>query len=96
MLSAKLLSAVNSGVLVCPETKRGLRCANTEEVREVLNGIASGRVECCGNYDRQYYADIYREDTDVLLIRDDNEVAYPVIDGIPVLLIEDRLVLKAT
>lgn len=96
MLSAKLLSAVDSGVLVCPETKRGLRCATGDEVRDILDGVASGSVECVGNYDGKYYIERYRVDTDVLLIRDDNEVAYPVIDGIPILLIEDRLILKLT
>jgi len=81
MLDAELLA-----LLVCPETHQDVVLATPDEI-EVLNGaIREGRVRTAGGK----VADAPVEGA---LVRIDRAVAYPIRDGIPVMLVPEGLMI---
>lgn len=71
-------------ILACPQTHQSLAMADAP-LLEVLNGaIAAGKLRNVGG----------KPVTDKLseaLVREDRQIAYPIRDGIPVLLVDEGL-----
>ena len=74
-------------ILCCPETRQDLRLAGSEEL-QILNS-AIGRGEVLDALGRTV-----TESVEDALVRADGLRAYPVRGGIPVLLVDDALVLE--
>ena len=71
-------------ILACPETRQSLREADKALV-ETLNGkIAAGELTSVGG-------EPVKEPLEEALVREDGKVAYPLRQGIPVLLSEEGL-----
>lgn len=82
MLDPQLLA-----LLVCPATHQEVAEASPAEVERLVQSIREGGVRTVGG----------READDALdgaLLRQDGAVAYPVRDGIPVMLVEEALVIS--
>ncbi len=79
MLHADLLA-----LLVCPQTHQDVTLASPAEVQQLVEGIKSGEVRTVAGQ----AADPALEGA---LIRADRTVAYPIRDGIPVMLIAEGL-----
>ncbi|ASV75212.1 hypothetical protein THTE_2610 [Thermogutta terrifontis] len=79
MLDATLLN-----LLACPETKQSLRVASQVLVDAVNAAIERG--ELVNRASRKVERPV-----ETLLIREDNEIAYPVWDDIPTLLIDEGI-----
>jgi uncharacterized protein YbaR (Trm112 family) len=74
-------------ILVCPETKANVALAPPELVIALNAAIEKGSLSNRGGKrvtDRVQAA----------LVRQDNEVAYPVRDGIPVMLVDEQIALR--
>lgn len=73
-------------ILVCPETRTPVRLASDDVVKALQAASAKGTLTNRGGQraDRFEHA----------LVRDDNEVAYPVRNGIPIMLIDEQISLN--
>lgn len=76
MISKELLD-----ILVCPETRARLELADAELVARLNRAIAAGKLRNKGG-------EKLERPLDGGLIREDGAVVYPIIDGIPVLLVD--------
>jgi len=65
-------------ILCCPESRQPVRPASEEEKERVNQAIRDGRISGVSEV---------RE----ALIREDGRFLYPIRDGIPIMLIEDRI-----
>ena len=74
-------------ILVCPETKESLRLAGAELLDSVNRAIGSGTLTNRGG-------DTVDEMIDEGLVRADGRVMYPVRDDIPVMLIDEAILLE--
>lgn len=74
-------------ILVCPETKQNLALAPTAVLEQLNAAIAAGRALNRGG--RRLH-----EALEAALLRQDNEVAYPVKDDIPVLLVDEQIAFR--
>ncbi len=74
-------------ILVCPETKEPLRLAEAELLDSVNRAIGSGTLTNRGG-------DTVDEVVDEGLVRADGRVMYPVRDDIPVMLIDEAILLE--
>ncbi|HZD04575.1 MAG TPA: hypothetical protein VE173_06645 [Longimicrobiales bacterium] len=82
MIDAELLD-----ILVCPETRQAVRLADEELVARVNAAIEAGTlVNRAGEKPRA--------PLDGGLIREDGEVLYPIRDGIPIMLVDEAIVLN--
>ncbi len=81
MLDAELLA-----LLVCPETHRDVTLATSDEIDLLNRAIAEGRVLTAAGKK-------VGEPVEAALIRVDRAIAYPIRDGIPVMLVAEGLVL---
>ncbi len=81
MLDPELLA-----LLVCPETHQDLTPAGPEEIARLNQAIQQGRL-------RNVAGGTVAEPVEGALVRADRAVAYPVRDDIPVMLVEEGLVL---
>jgi len=79
MLDAQLLA-----LLVCPETHQDVALAQPAEVERLIQGIRDGDVRTVAGKE----ADAALEGA---LVRQDGAVAYPIRDGIPVMLVDEGL-----
>ena len=71
-------------LLVCPESQRPVLLASAEILEQLNKRIARGELHTTKG------ATVSRL-LDGALVRDDNRRIYPIIDGIPVLLIEEGI-----
>jgi uncharacterized protein YbaR (Trm112 family) len=71
-------------ILVCPETRRPVRVASSDELARVNAGVRSGTLRNRGG------AKVERELSEAL-IREDGRVVFPVDDGIPSMLLEESI-----
>lgn len=81
MVDAELLE-----ILVCPETKEPVRLADAELLERVNAAIEGGTVQNRGG---ERVKDTIEEG----LVREDGKVLYPVRDDIPIMLIDEAIVL---
>jgi uncharacterized protein len=80
-LSPELLTSLR-----CPETRRPLSLASEEALARLNVLVAGGEL-------RDRAGTAWTSPLDAALIRDDGALAYPIQDGIPVLLVEAAFVL---
>lgn len=74
-------------ILVCPETRQPVRPADDALVRRLNERIEEGEV-------RNRAGETVRELLDGGLVREDGEVLYPVRDDIPVMLVDEAILLS--
>lgn len=74
-------------ILVCPETKESLRLAEAELLDSINGAIGSGTLTTRGG-------DTVEETIDEGLVRADNRVMYPIREDIPVMLIDEAILLE--
>ncbi|HET6164675.1 MAG TPA: Trm112 family protein [Planctomycetota bacterium] len=79
MLDKELLE-----ILACPETKEAVALAGEDVVRRLNERIAKGELVNRGG-------EKVIEKIEAALVRSDGKVAYPVRDGIPIMLVEEAL-----
>jgi len=71
-------------ILVCPDSRRPLRLADDRLLGRLNDAIAAGRVSNRGGQP-------VRQPLAAGLVREDGGVVYPVIDEIPVLLVDEAI-----
>jgi uncharacterized protein YbaR (Trm112 family) len=76
MISEQLL-----GILVCPENRTPLSLAPVEMVKALNEAITAGRLTNRGG-------ERVEQPLDGALVRADGTIAYPVVDDIPVMLVD--------
>ena len=74
-------------ILVCPENHAALAPADSSFVDELNRRIAAGEI-------KNRAGSIVEESIEGALMRVDRQVVYPIRDGIPVLLVDEAIVLK--
>ena len=74
-------------IVVCPENRTRLALAKADIVERVNAAIQRGTLHRRGGQ-------LVAERVDGLLVREDGQVAYPIRDGIPVLLADDGIPLE--
>jgi uncharacterized protein len=79
MLDPELLA-----LLVCPETHQDVILATSEEIAQINDAIQAGRVRTAGG-------NPVDQPVEGALIRADRAIAYPIRDGIPVMLVAEGL-----
>lgn len=80
-IDAKLLK-----ILVCPQTKQPVSLATPELLSELNKRIARGEI-------RNHAGEVVAQQLDGGLLRNDGRVIYPVINNIPIMLVDDALIL---
>lgn len=81
MIPAELLKR-----MVCPETRQPLLAADEELVARLNAAIGAGRL-------RNHSGQPVGQRLDGALVRADRQRAYPVVDGIPQLLVDEGIAL---
>jgi len=81
MLNAELLA-----LLVCPETHQDVTLATDVEVAQINEAIRTGHIRTAAGASVD-------QPVDGALIRADRAIAYPIRDGIPVMLVAEGLAL---
>ncbi|MEK6270991.1 MAG: hypothetical protein N2B57_09565 [Planctomycetales bacterium] len=84
MLDPELLK-----LLICPETGQSLILANDQLLSELNSDIQGGKV-------RNLAGVTLTQSLDGALIREDRQVLYPILDGIPALLSDEAIKLEKT
>jgi uncharacterized protein YbaR (Trm112 family) len=79
MLNPELLA-----LLVCPETHQDVALALSDEIARINTAIGQGQV-------RTAAGTAVDQPVEAALIRTDRRIAYPVRDGIPVMLVAEGL-----
>ena len=74
-------------ILVCPESKTAVSLASRSIIDKLNTEIASGKL-------KNKAGDTITGALEAGLIREDNKVLYPVINGIPVMLVEEAVVIE--
>ena len=75
-------------ILCCPQTRQDLRLAEAQEISELNAAITRGiLVDAQGR--------TVKRPVEAALVRQDGKRAYPVRDGIPVLLAEEAMILES-
>ena len=72
------------GILVCPETKESVSLADQALVDKLNAAQAAGTL-------KNRAGDLVREKMDGGLIREDKVYLYPIVDGIPIMLIDEGI-----
>ena len=83
MLDPELLA-----LLVCPATHQDITLATPEEIVRINDAIRAGRVRTAGG-------NPVEQPVEGALIRADRTIAYPIRDGIPVMLVAEGLAIPS-
>jgi uncharacterized protein YbaR (Trm112 family) len=81
MLNPDLLA-----LLVCPETHQDVALATPDEIARINDAIGKGQVQTAAGA-------AVDQPLEAALIRTDRRIAYPIRDGIPVMLVPEGLAL---
>jgi uncharacterized protein len=76
-------------ILVCPETKEPVRLAEEDLLDRLNRSIREGTL-------RNRTGERVRDPLEAALIRADGRLAYPVREGIPVMLVDEAIPLDTT
>ncbi len=79
MISKQLLD-----ILVCPEDRSPLELASPEVVAALNKSIRAGRL-------RNRAGQVVADRLDGALVRRDGAIAYPIVDAIPVMLMDEAI-----
>lgn len=71
-------------ILVCPEQRTPLLLADDDLLSTLNREVSTGRLKNRGG-------DRVEQPLDGGLVREDREVVYPIIDGIPIMLIDEAI-----
>lgn len=71
-------------ILVCPEQRTPLLLADDDLLSTLNREVSTGRLKNRGG-------DRVEKPLDGGLVREDREVVYPIIDGIPIMLIDEAI-----
>ena len=71
-------------ILVCPETKQPVRLMTGDELARLNERIRGGQLRNRGGGE-------VKQELVEALVREDGRIAYPVDDGIPVMLIDESV-----
>jgi uncharacterized protein YbaR (Trm112 family) len=71
-------------ILVCPENHNPLRLADQGLLDQLIAAVSEGSLKNRSDA-------VVTHTLDGALVREDNEVAYPIVDGIPILLLEEAI-----
>ena len=82
MIDSKLLD-----ILCCPESKQNVLMASAEILANINQGIQAGNV-------KNKAGEVISETIDEALISEDGKRLYPVRHGIPVMLIDESIILE--
>lgn len=82
-----VLDPLTVDILVCPETKAALAVASPAQLAQINAALAQGAV--LNRAGRRVTGPLQ-----AALVRQDGQVAYPVRDGLPLLLIDEQLELR--
>ena len=74
-------------ILVCPETKQKLRIADESTAQQCLGALSQGTL-------KNIRGEIIKEQFSELLVREDGKIGYRIVDGIPVMLVEEGIPLS--
>jgi uncharacterized protein YbaR (Trm112 family) len=74
-------------ILVFPENKTPLRLADDELVAKLNQAIGAGEL-------KNRVGEPVKEAIDGGLVREDGALLYPILDGIPVLLVDEAILLE--
>ena len=74
-------------ILVCPENRTSLRIADQDTVMKLNSAIAAGKL-------KNRAGEPVKSPLGGGLIREEGDLLYPIIDGIPVLLAEEAIQLE--
>jgi uncharacterized protein len=74
-------------ILVCPETRAPLARAEAELIAQMNDAIAAGKL-------KNRAGQAVRGPLESGLVRQDRAVLYPIVDGIPVLLVDEGIPLE--
>lgn len=74
-------------ILCCPETKQGLRLLDSKQIRHLNALIDKGEL-------RNKEGHVVQEKLDGGLMREDGKIVYPIRDHIPIMLIEEGIVIE--
>lgn len=69
-------------ILVCPESKQKVSLADDDLIAKLNQAVASGKL-------RNRAGEPVTERFDAALVREDGQVAFPVRDDIPVMLVDE-------
>lgn len=83
MVSKQLLE-----ILICPESRQPLAEADTALVARLNAAIAAGQL-------RNKAGETIARPIDGALVRQDGQLAYPIVDDIPVMLLDEAIPLDA-
>ena len=83
MIDAKLLN-----LLCCPESRQALQLADAQLVQTLNQKIAAGAL-------KNRAGQSLKEPLDGALIREDQKVIYPIVNKLPILLVEEGILLTA-
>jgi len=74
-------------LLVCPETRQAVTQVPAVEVETMNRDIAGGMLRNAGG-------EVIQEPIEGALVREDGAVAYPIRQGIPIMLVEEGIRLR--
>ncbi len=74
-------------ILCCPESKQSLKWASSEQLQQINDRIQAGSLQTVAG-------DVLTVILEGALIREDEKVAYPVREDIPVLLVSEGISLS--
>jgi uncharacterized protein YbaR (Trm112 family) len=73
--------------LVCPENQTALAVAEPAMLARLNRAIAQGQVRNRGGH-------LVKEPLEAGLVREDKTLLYPIVDGIPVMLIDEAIAME--
>lgn len=71
-------------ILLCPETRQGLTLAEPALLEQLNREVGASKL-------RNKAGHVIEQHLDGALVREDRQTAYPIIDGLPIMLIDQAI-----